>query len=187
MTKALAPLLALLILALPICQGVATENGTVTSSRQQIPFLGSIASYIKALCFPDIITSAVMGSLVSLVVSNLFGPITLGLFGLFYGFVGGMWLFPPFAIVLGIVGAVLGLIAPLGMLFTANPFLGISVGILSELLSLEPLGAGAIGAIISALTGWINIPSLVFFIFMALSLFIAVICGLFARYFCSWR
>jgi len=79
MTKALAPLLALLILALPICQGVATENGTVTSSRQQIPFLGSIASYIKALCFPDIITSAVMGSLVSLVVSNLFGPITLGL------------------------------------------------------------------------------------------------------------
>jgi len=91
-----------------------------------------------------------------------------------------MWLFPPFAIVLGIVGAVLGLIAPLGMLFTANPFLGISVGILSELLSLEPLGAGAIGAIISALTGWLNFPSLVFFIFMALSLFIAVICGLFA-------
>jgi len=162
MTKALAPLLALLILVLPICQGVATENGTVTSPRQQIPFLGSIASYIKALCFPDVITSAVMGSLVSLVVSNLFGPITLGLFGLFYGFVGGMWLFPPFAIVLGIVGAVLGLIAPLGMLFTANPFLWYICWILSELLSLEPLGAGAIGAIISALTGWINIPSLVF-------------------------
>ncbi len=178
MIKKLVLAIGLLLLFLPVYGNAVAQSAAIVQPREQIPILGAVLSYIKALFIPDVITSSIIGSLVSLVVANLFGPITLGLFGLLYGAVGGMWILLPFSIGLAIVGALIGLIAPIGMMCTANPFLGVSIGILSELLSLEPLGAGVVGAIVSALTGLLNFPGLVFFVFMSLSLLLLLVCAL---------